>query len=165
MGYHIDDLLKSDPKSQVQWLRLIKHWSEIGKTWKVFFLLRWNRDNEKFIKSCSDSSGLSLQRKRLCLQQQTSARFNNSEVFLVKFLEMVRSIEIPWVHVMSTNYNKSVSDFHQFPIWGRFYVLSVLKGNTFPQFSIKDTFCLVSYSKRILSLREPPPPCMDVSYK
>ena len=40
--------------------------------------------------------------------------------FLVKFLEMVRSIKIPWGHVMSTNYNNSASDFHQFPIWGRF---------------------------------------------
>ena len=84
--------------------------------------------------------------------------------FLVKFLEMERSIKIPRVHVMSTNYNKSVSDFHQFPIWGIFYVLSVLKGNTFPQFSMKDTFCLVSYSKRILFLWEHPP-CMNVSYK
>ena len=42
--------------------------------------------------------------------------------FLVKFLEMVRSIKIPWVHVMSTNYDKSASDFHQYPIWVRFWV-------------------------------------------
>ena len=67
--------------------------------------------------------------------------------FLVKFLEMVRSIKIPWVHVMSTNYDKSASDFHQFPIWVRFYVLSVFKGNIFPQFPIKDNFFMVSSTK------------------
>ena len=137
MGYHIDDLLKSDPKSQVQWLRLIKHRSEIGKTWKVFSFF-W--DETEIMKNLSRAA-----RTHQALVCKGSALVCNNRLqqdsiiqkfFLLKFLEMVRSIKIPWVHVMSTNFNKYVSDFHQFPIWGRFYVLSVFKGNTVWMFPI-----------------------------
>ena len=79
---------------------------KLAKHEKSFSFLRWNRDNEKFIKSCSDSSGLSLQRKRLGLQQQTSARFNNSEVFPL-FWSMQQPRMSRWAFISSPENQKT----------------------------------------------------------